>query len=81
MHNRFYNHMGSGMMFQGWLIPLIILLIIALSLYLILKKNRKTKNENVSEESALDILDKQYARGEIDDEEYLKKKELINNRQ
>ncbi|MDN6627094.1 MAG: SHOCT domain-containing protein [Pisciglobus halotolerans] len=81
MHNRFYNGMGSGMMFQGWIIPLIILAIIGFSLYMILKNNNETKRDKTSDESALDILDKRYARDEIDDEEYLKKKELIKNRQ
>lgn len=81
MHNKFYNNMGPGMMFQGWIIPLIILVIIGISLYMIFKHTNETNKTKTSDESALDILDKRYARDEIDDEEYLKKKELIKDRQ
>jgi putative membrane protein len=76
MHNRF-SYMNPNM-FLTWLIPLVVLLVIVLSVYMI---NRNKHNENRgSKESALDILDKRYANGEIDEEEYLNKKEQLKNR-
>lgn len=37
-------------------------------------------NDNKDEESALEILDKKYARGEIDREEYEEKKRVLTQR-
>ncbi|MGB3160878.1 MAG: SHOCT domain-containing protein [Carnobacterium sp.] len=75
MHNRF-DYMGQNMSLS-WLIPLVVLLVIALSIYMINKNNNDNKT---NKESALDILDKRYANGEIDEEEYLKKKKILKNR-
>jgi len=75
MHNRF-DYMGQNMSLS-WLIPLVVLLVIALSIYMINKNNNDNK---INKESALDILDKRYANGEIDEEEYLKKKKILKNR-
>lgn len=62
----YYGTHGYGMGF-GWLI--IILIIVALVYFL---------NGNKKEElSAKDILDKKYANGEIDDEEYKRKRDAI----
>jgi len=57
---------GFGMGF-GWLIPLLFL---GMLIYFL---NTNKKNEI----SAKDILDKRYASGEIDEEEYKRKKELL----
>lgn len=63
--NDFYLH-GFGMGF-GWLI---LILIVFLLYYLF------SNNFNVtSKTSARDILDRRYANGEIDEEEYKKKKD------
>ena len=51
--------MGFGM----WLIPILLIIII----FYVLKENNKGKKE---ESSAQDILDKRYAKGEIDEEAY-----------
>lgn len=75
MHNRF-NYMNPNM-FLTWLIPLIVLLVIVLSIYRI---NKNNKNSHGNKESALDILDKRYANGEIDEEDYLKKKEQLKSK-
>ncbi len=75
MHNRF-DYMGQNMSLS-WLIPLVVLLVIALSIYMLNKNNNDNKT---NKESALDILDKRYANGEIDEEEYLKKKKILKNR-
>ncbi len=62
----YYGTHGYGMGFS-WLV--IILIIIALVYFL---------NSNKKEElSAKDILDRKYANGEIDDEEYKRKRDAI----
>lgn len=80
MHNRF-NYMNPNM-FLAWLIPLTVLLVIVLSVYMI-NKNNKNRNEknNENRESALDILDKRYANDEINEEDYLKKKEQLKSKE
>lgn len=72
MHNRF-DYMGPNM-FLMFLTPLVILLVVGLSIYMINKNNNENRGDK---ESALDILDKRYANGEINEEEYLKKKKTI----
>jgi len=78
MHNRF-DYMGPNMSLS-WLIPLVVLLVIALSIYRINKNNNDNKINRENKESALDILDKRYANGEISEEKYLKKKKMLKNR-
>jgi len=56
---------GMGL---GWIIPLLFLFAL---FYFI------NSNKNNDKESARDILDKKYANGEIDEEEYKRKKELL----
>lgn len=63
------NGWGFGMGF-GWIIPL--LFIFALFYFI-------NSNNNSDKESARDILDKKYANGEIDEEEYKRKKELLKH--
>jgi putative membrane protein len=63
------NGWGFGMGF-GWIIPL--LFIFALFYFI-------NSNNNSDKESAQDILDKKYANGEIDEEEYKRKKELLKH--
>lgn len=75
MHNRF-DYMSQNMSLS-WLIPLVVLLVIVLSIYMINKNNNDNKT---NKESALDILDKRYANGEINEDEYLKKKKILKNR-
>ncbi|SEK17617.1 putative membrane protein [Carnobacterium iners] len=74
MHNQF-DYMGPNM-FLMFLIPLVILLVVGLSIYMINKNNNENRGDK---ETALDILDKRYANGEIDEEEYLKKKKILKN--
>jgi len=63
------NGWGFGMGF-GWIIPL--LFIFAL-VYFINSNNKSDK------ESAQDILDRKYANGEIDGQEYKQKKEQLKH--
>ncbi|MFH1528099.1 MAG: SHOCT domain-containing protein [Bacteroidota bacterium] len=73
-----FHDMGFGMMGFGWIIWLIIIGTIA---YLIYKVSNQKQSEIFKQnlnESALDILNKRYARGEISKEEFDRiKKDLI----
>jgi len=65
----FIGH-GWGMGFGMWFIPLLFVLIV---IYF-LKENSKEERKNPS---AQDILDKRYASGEIDAEEYQKMSDAL----
>ncbi len=60
---------GYGMGF-GWIIP--VLFIFAIFYFI-------NNNSNSNKETPLDILDKKYANGEINEEEYKRKKELLRH--
>ncbi len=67
-----FEHTMTGWGFTmglGWIIPL--LLIFALFYFI--------NTNNSDKESAQDILDRKYANGEIDEEEYKRKKELLKH--
>jgi putative membrane protein len=68
-HGIFGGMMGGGMFFYGF----IFLLIIAVIIYLISHKNQTNQPE------ALKILDSEYAKGNISDEDYKKRKENLLN--
>jgi putative membrane protein len=69
-----YDHFGMGWggggiwMILLWLVPVLLLLFVALGYF---RSDRNHRNDR----SALDILDERYARGEIDREEYLKRRQ------
>jgi len=65
----FIGH-GWGMGFGMWFIPLLFIII----LIYFLKDNSKSEEK---ESSAQDILDKRYASGEIDTEEYKEKSDTL----
>jgi len=67
MNNYGMHSWGFGMGF-GWIIPL--LFIFALFYFI---------NHNKDKESAEDILNRKYANGEIDEEEYKQKKENLKH--
>jgi len=54
-----------------WLIPVVLLSLIGFSLYMIRKNNRNN--------AALNILKKRFAKGEIDNDEYIRKKKIIED--
>ena len=58
-------------MFFIWLIPVVLLSLIILSLYMI-TKNRK-------ENDAINILKRRLANGEIDNDEYIRLKRIIED--
>ncbi len=70
-----YYGMGGGFM---WLFPLIGLGIFLYVIYMIFNRTNLTNNTGIDSESALEVLKKRYARGDITKEEFAKmKKDLI----
>lgn len=67
---------GYGMFFMG-LFWLIILALIITLIWFLIKKGSNSPQQS-SEENPREILDKRYARGEIDDEQYRQMKKEIN---
>jgi putative membrane protein len=79
MHGReMFNNGGYGFMNGGWnwLIGIGVLLIIVAVTYLIVKKNKNTAiNSN-----ALESLKAKFAQGEITEEEYKKRKSVLEEK-
>ncbi|MDF2821229.1 MAG: uncharacterized protein K0R15_1670 [Clostridiales bacterium] len=75
--NGCFGNGGYGFMNNGWniFIALTILLVVAFVIYLLVHKNSK-----ISKQSSLELLRMKYAQGEITDEEYLKRKEVLGKR-
>ena len=59
-----------------WLIPITLLLVIALSIYMV-NRNKKTKYQPTNSTS-LKILNERFAKGEINEEEYMRMKKIVN---
>ncbi|GIT97575.1 SHOCT domain-containing protein [Sulfurovum sp. TSL1] len=68
----FIGH-GWGMGFGMWFLPVLLIIIV---IYF-LKDNSKNEEKH---SSAQDILDKRYAGGEIDTEEYKEKSDVLKKR-
>lgn len=67
--------MGHGMGFVGMIFPIVFWLMIVVGIMLLVKwVITQTKSANEESETALDILKKRYARGEINKEEFEEKK-------
>lgn len=72
--------MGYGYTGFFWVILTVILLLIILFLvYKLFQKAKRSSTEIETNSNALDILKERYARGELTDEEFIQKKELLNN--
>lgn len=67
---------GLGMIFMGLIWLLILALLVTLIWFLIRKGSNATSQ--TSGESPLEILNKRFARGEIDEKEYEQKKKRMN---
>lgn len=59
-----------------WPIPVVLVFLIGLSMIMIAKNNRQKKRP--IESSSLEILNEIYARGEIDDQEYSRRKKILD---
>lgn len=75
MYHGFGNMLSN--MLVVWIIPIILIVIIGISIYMI--GNNKKGNSKTKGNSALDILNERFAKGEIDEEEYKKKKENLSS--
>ena len=73
-----YGMMGYG---RGWIMMLGMLIIIGLAVVVLVRYLQRTnrKDSNSSHSKAIEILDERYAKGEITDEEYRKKKAEIKS--
>ncbi|MEK6266246.1 MAG: SHOCT domain-containing protein [Clostridium sp.] len=69
------NNMMGGVF--GMIIPIIIISIIAFAIYKLLQ-NKNIKDVGTRDNS-LDILKERFARGEINEEEYISKKNALSN--
>ncbi len=75
MYRGFGNMLSS--MLIVWMIPIVLIVIIIIGVIMIANnKQNHTKNRP---NPALDILNERFAKGEIDEEEYLKKKKVIGD--
>ncbi len=76
-----YGMMGPGMM-GGYgtmfLMPILWIVVVGLIIWAVVAGTKKTGDSGQSEDSALEILKRRYARGEINKEEYEeRKKDLV----
>jgi putative membrane protein len=73
---------GFRMFGGGGIVGVILLLIVAYFLIRYFKENQNTFNKSTPKEKhdALEILDQRYAQGEIDEEEYKRKKEILKGK-
>lgn len=66
-------HMGFGMLF--WIIILILLVVIVV--YAVVRFTSNQSNLGSDRETALDILEKEFAKGNITEEEFSKRKKYL----
>lgn len=80
MMHYWYGGMG---MFWFWLLVLLFLLLVSLLLYFLLRPSQNRRpfdSDDRTTEEALRILNERFARGEISEEEYLRRKELLEKK-
>ncbi len=76
--NGFWNNWGHMMPFGGMFFWIILILVI-LALVMFAKKTGKgSESQGLKQETALDVLKKRYARGELSKEEFKRMKQEIN---
>lgn len=72
-----YDMMSWGGVF--WLIPLILIIVIAVASYKITTSGRRNTNTTINN-NAIDLLKERYARGEIDEVQYKRMRDNIENK-
>ncbi|MBV7275859.1 SHOCT domain-containing protein [Clostridium sp. PL3] len=61
------------------MIPLVLIIVIAIAAYKITTSGRRNTNTTINN-NAIDLLKERYARGEIDEEQYKRMRDTIENR-
>lgn len=77
--NSGYGCPGYGFMSNGWLTFILTTLLIILAVIFIVKLIQNNKSKTVSS-IALDNLKVKFANGDISEEEYLKRKDILENK-
>lgn len=72
-------HGGFGMMGGGGFLGIIIIALIAYFAFKYFNNNGGHNSNFTRRDSALDILNERYAKGEISEEEYNRKKKMLRN--
>jgi putative membrane protein len=71
---------GYGMMGGfGFIIPLLLIGLIIYAVVKLLPGGNRNYSNHRTENDALDILNQRYAKGEISEEEYVKKKKILRD--
>ncbi|MDY0235719.1 MAG: SHOCT domain-containing protein [Gudongella sp.] len=70
---------GFGMFGGGGIVGLVLIAIVAFFAYKYLHDNKNVSDTFRKKDNALDILNERYAKGEIDDEEFNKRKKTLND--
>lgn len=70
---------GYGMFGWGGILGLIIVVIAVYFLIKYISKNKNVSDTVIKKDNAIDLLNERYAKGEIDEEEYNKKKKILKD--
>lgn len=70
---------GFGMFGGGGVLGLILVVIVAYFLMKYFNENKNGSNTFSKKDSAIDLLNERYAKGEIDEEEYNRRKEILKD--
>lgn len=73
-------HYGYGIMYGGWnmIIAIGVFVVISILIYFLLRNNKKKAMVNQSSHSSLEALKMKFVQGEITEEEYYKRKNIID---
>lgn len=72
-------YVDGGMIFGGFMWIFWLLVIAAVILVIISAVNSNSQARNENEESPLEILKRRYAKGEIDEDEYIQRRKGLEN--
>ncbi len=76
--NGFWNNWGRMMPFGGMFFWIILVLVILAIIMFAKKTGKGSQSPGLNQETALDVLKKRYARGELSKEEFKRMKQDIN---
>lgn len=70
---------GPWMFQGGGIMGIIVIAVIAYFLIKYFDENKSKTNNFRKQDNAMDIIDERYAKGEIDDEEYNRRKQILQD--